>query len=40
MREGDYSEQNKDDQKEKISCKENEGVYFGESFNRWRDMVA
>ena len=28
MREGGYSDQNKDKQKEKISCKGNEGVYL------------
>ena len=39
MREGGYLEQNEDDQKEQISCKVNEGVYFGESCNRWEDMV-
>ena len=33
MKEGDYSDQNKDEQKEKVDCKGNEGVYFGESCN-------
>ena len=40
MREGSYSEQNEDEQKENISCKVNKGVYFGDSFNRWVDMIA
>ena len=40
MREGGYSEQNEDEQKENISCKVNEGVYFGDSFNWWGDMYA
>ena len=39
MREGDYPEQHKDEQKEKISCKVNEGVYFGQSGNQWGYMV-
>ena len=30
MREGGYSDKNKYKQKEKISCKVNEGVYFGD----------
>ena len=40
MGEGGYSEKNGDEQKEKISCKGNEVVYFGESYNIWGDMVA
>ena len=28
MREGGYSDQNEDDQKEKIYCKGNEGIYI------------
>ena len=33
-------EQKEDDQKEKISYKGNEGIYFGKSCNRWVDMIA
>ena len=40
MGEGGYSEKNEYAHKEKIPCKGNEGVYFGESCNWWGDMVA
>ena len=36
---GGYSKQNEDDHKSKIACKVNDGIYFGEVYNWWGDMV-